>query len=59
MLRLWKEEVASGLELRGSVRDVVGGSFRSFRDWSDLAACMIERVEEYDPGQGKQREPTE
>ena len=45
-VRLWTEEVASGREYRGSVRDVVGGAFRDFRDWSDLTAFMIARMEE-------------
>lgn len=45
-VRLWKEEVADGPEYRGSVRDVVNGAFRNFRDWSDLAAFMVGRVEE-------------
>ena len=38
--------MAGGLEYRGSVRDVVGGAFRGFRDWSDLAAFMIARMDE-------------
>jgi hypothetical protein len=50
-VRLWKEDVAGGSEYRGSARDVVSGAYRGFRDWSDLAAFMIERVEEDDPGQ--------
>ena len=45
-VRLWKEEVAGGMEYRGSVRDVVSGAFRSFRDWADLAAFMVARAEE-------------
>jgi hypothetical protein len=57
-VRLWKEEVAGGPEYRGSVRDVVSGAFRNFRNWSDLAAFMIERVEEVEPGHIDQREPT-
>lgn len=43
---LWKEEVAGGPEYRGSVRDVVSGAFRNFRDWSDLVAFMIARLQE-------------
>ena len=57
-VRLWKEEVADGSEYRGSVRDVVSGAFRSFRDWSDLAAFMIERVEEDELGHRGQWEST-
>jgi hypothetical protein len=45
-VRLWKEELNDGPEYRGSVRDVVSGAFRNFRDWSDLAAFMIARLEE-------------
>jgi hypothetical protein len=45
-VRLWREDVAGGPEYRGSVRDVVSGAFRNFRDWSDLAAFMVARVEE-------------
>ncbi len=56
-VRLWKEEAAERSEYRGSVRDVISGAFRSFRYWSDLAAFMIERVEEHEPGLRDQREP--
>jgi hypothetical protein len=56
-VRLWKEEMVSEAEYRGSVRDVVSGAFRSFRNWSDLAAFMIERVEEDESGHRNQREP--
>ena len=45
-VRLWKEEVAGGSEFRGSVRDVVSGAFRNFRDCSDLTAFMIAQMEE-------------
>ena len=45
-VRLWKEEVAGGSEFRGSARDVVSGAFRGFRNWSDLAAFMIERMQD-------------
>ena len=45
-VRLWKEEADGGPEYRGSVRDVVTGAFRNFRDWSDLAAFMVARAEE-------------
>jgi hypothetical protein len=44
-VRLWKEELAGGPEYRGSVRDVVSGRFRGFRDWSDLVAFMAARLE--------------
>jgi hypothetical protein len=47
-VRLWKEEVATGPEFRGTVRDVVTGAFRNFREWSDLAAFMVERMEEHE-----------
>ena len=45
-VRLWKEELGAGSEYRGSVRDVITGAFRSFRDWSDLVAFMVARIEE-------------
>ncbi len=45
-VRLWKEELGGGSEYRGSVRDVTSGAFRSFRDWSDLVAFMVARIEE-------------
>lgn len=45
-VRLWKEDVGGGSEVRGSVRDVVSGAFRSFRAFADLAAFMVERLEE-------------
>ena len=50
-VRLWREEVAGGSEYRGSVRDVVSGAFRHFREWSDLAAFMVARVEEAEGAQ--------
>jgi hypothetical protein len=53
-VRLWKEDVAGRSEYRGSVRDVVSGGFRSFRDWSDLVAFMIEQMEKDEPGQTEQ-----
>lgn len=48
-VRLWKERVDGGWEYCGSVRDVVSGAFRNFRDWPDLAAFMIEQAEEDKP----------
>jgi hypothetical protein len=45
-VRLWKEDVASGTEYRGNVRDAMGGEFRNFRDWSELAAFMCAHIEE-------------
>ena len=45
-VRLWKEELAGGSEYRGSVRDVMTDGFRSFRDWSDLVAFMVARIEQ-------------
>ncbi|HEY7031762.1 MAG TPA: hypothetical protein VH482_10560 [Thermomicrobiales bacterium] len=45
-VRLWTEEVAGGHEYRGSARDVLGGAFRGFREWSDLIAFMVARMEE-------------
>jgi hypothetical protein len=49
-VRLWKQAVEGGWEYRGSVREVMSGANRSFRDWSELAAFMVERVEEGEPG---------
>ncbi len=54
-VRLWKEALAEGAEYRGSVREVVSGAYANFRDWSDLAAFMIARVEEGDDA--LQRDP--
>lgn len=45
-VRLWREDVAGGREYRGSVREVVSGASRSFRDWSDLVAFLVEWMEE-------------
>jgi hypothetical protein len=45
-VRLWKDELGGGSEYRGTVRDVASGAFRSFRDWSDLVAFMVGRIEE-------------
>jgi hypothetical protein len=45
-VRLWKEELDGGSEYRGSVRDVMTDSFRGFRDWSDLIAFMVARIEQ-------------
>jgi hypothetical protein len=45
-VRLWKEELGSGSEYRGSVRDVATDAFRGFRDWSDLVAFMVARLEQ-------------
>jgi hypothetical protein len=59
-VRLWTEEVADGWEYRGTVQDVVGRAFRSFRDWSDLTAFMMARIEENEctpPGCAKGETP--
>jgi hypothetical protein len=47
-VRLWKEEFANRAEFRGSVRDVISGAYINFRDWSDLSAFLVARVEEGD-----------
>jgi hypothetical protein len=47
-VRLWKEELAGRSEYRGSVRDVRSDAFRAFRDWSDLVAFMVSRMEQDD-----------
>ena len=46
LIRLWKVEAAGGAEYRGSVRDVSSGAWRSFRDWSDVAAFMETQVDD-------------
>jgi hypothetical protein len=48
-VRLWTEDVAGGPEYRGSVRDVLSGAFRGFRDWTDLADFMIEQMTDEEP----------
>ena len=55
-VRLWKEAVAGGSEYRGSVREVVGGAFRSFRDWPELVAFMTARMDEVEGVQEQQME---
>lgn len=45
-VRLWKEELSSRSEYRGSVRDVISNAHRGFRDWSDLVAFMVARLEQ-------------
>ena len=50
-VRLWTEEVAGGREYRGNVRDVVGGAFRGFRDWSDLTDFMTAQIEDAENAQ--------
>ena len=57
-VRLWKEELAGGSEYRGSVRDVMTDGFRGFRDWSDLIAFMVARVEQ-DEGRPSPRKTKE
>jgi hypothetical protein len=38
--------VAGDAEYRGSVREVVSGADRNFRDWSELAAFMMAQLDE-------------
>jgi hypothetical protein len=45
-VRLWKEEMTGGSEYRGSVREVRSDAHRGFRDWSDLVAFMVARMEQ-------------
>jgi hypothetical protein len=47
-IRLWTEEVADGSEHRGCVREVASGAFRGFRDWSDLIAFLVARMDDDD-----------
>jgi len=48
-VRLWHEPGAGGAEWRGTVRDVVSGAFRGFRDWSGLTAFLAARLDEANP----------
>ena len=45
-VRLWKQPGAGGSEYRGSVREVLSGANRHFRDWSELTSFMMTQVEE-------------
>jgi hypothetical protein len=47
LIRIWREEVAGGIELRGNVRDAASGAFRAFRDWSELAAFLTDCAREH------------
>jgi hypothetical protein len=47
-LRLWRVDTPGGVEYRGSVRDVVSGAWRHFRDWSDAQTFIMDRVDEYE-----------
>lgn len=55
-VRLWREELGGGSEYRGSARDVTTGAFRSFRDWSDLVAFMVARLEQEEVARGARAE---
>jgi hypothetical protein len=57
-VRIWKEQVAGGREYRANVRQVVGGAFRGFRDWSDLVAFMVQSVEEVEVSGERRPEPS-
>jgi hypothetical protein len=58
-VRLWMEELGGGSEYRGSARDVTTGAFRSFRDWSDLVAFMVARLEQEESGRGERAKEEE
>jgi hypothetical protein len=45
-VRLWKQDVAGGSEYRGSVREVLSGANRNFRDWSELTSFMMAHMEQ-------------
>lgn len=45
-VRIWTEAVEKGTEHRGSVRDVVSGAHRSFRQWPDLTSFLADQLEE-------------
>jgi hypothetical protein len=54
VVRVWKSDAPEQPEYRGTVRDVAGGAWRSFRDWSDAATFMMARFEdEDDPDPGR------
>jgi hypothetical protein len=56
VVRLWKEELTGESEYRGAVRDVMTDAFRGFRDWSDLVAFMVARIEQANRGRGGRAE---
>ncbi len=45
-VRVWAVEDGDVVEHRGSVRDVESGAFCNFRQWSDLSAFLVARVDE-------------
>jgi hypothetical protein len=45
-VRLWKQPGVGGSEYRGSVRKVISGSNRNFRDWLELVSFMMAQMEE-------------
>lgn len=50
-VRLWTEEGAGGREYRGTVQEAVSRAFCHFRDWSDLTAFMIARMDDNERAQ--------
>jgi len=44
-VRLWKQPGTGGSEYRGSVRKVISGANRNFRDWSELVSFMMAQME--------------
>jgi hypothetical protein len=55
-VRLWKQGTAGASEYRGSVREVISGAFRNFRDWSELAAFMTAQLEDDEGARAAQTE---
>jgi hypothetical protein len=55
-VRLWKHEAAGASEYRGSVREVISGAFRNFRDWSELEAFMTAQLEDDESARTAQAE---
>ncbi len=55
-VRLWKHGVDGAAEYRGSVREVISGAFRNFRDWSELAAFMTAQMEDDESARTAQAE---
>ena len=55
-VRLWKHGAAGAAEYRGSVREVISGAFRNFRDWSELADFMTAQLEDDESTRAAQAE---
>lgn len=47
-VRLWNEALDGGCDTAGACGEIATDAFRSFRDWSDLVAFMVARLEHED-----------